>query len=299
MIIKKKYWNIAKRLSTAQLQKESDSDLLIDESDLFYVNIGKRGNNLFLGFYSKEGLKLAFEKYSVTHNLNELGFNDLVFIVNIDDPYVHKLSIYDRIQDPNHLLIEVVLKREIIKIDMPFTTPLNGKSYETLAIEWLCMQNPKASFTRSKPQLPGQHFPGLGMASKAVELMLITAWRLNLSGLLNTPQQYHNAYLYSRIFFYLNPEYEAMLTAMKRDTKKFPLPMVAWAVEWGTVYDKKTGKPLVWPAGKQIVPLDEELKDFFDSRVYRNYVKERSKEYAYELDLEKYNRRKEQTKEGE
>lgn len=90
-----------------------------------------------------------------------------------------------------------------------------------------------------------------------------------------------------------------MLTAMKRDTKKFPLPMVAWAVEWGTVYDKKTGKPLVWPAGKQIVPLDEELKDFFDSRVYRNYVKERSKEYAYELDLEKYNRRKEQTKEGE
>ena len=288
MIIKKKYWNIAKRLTTAQLQKESDADLLFDESDLFNVNIGRRGNNLFLGFYSREGLRLAFEKYSVFGTLRDLGFTDLLFLVNTDDPYLHKLSIYDGVQDPEHLLIEVVLKRELVTINMPFETEINGTTYETLAIEWLCMQNPRKSFSETRPQLPAQAYPGLGMASKAVELLMITAWRLNLSGVVNTPQHYHNAYLYSRIFFYLNPEYEAMLIAMKRDMEGHPLNVVAWAIEWGAVVEKNSGKPLTWPAGKQIVPLNERLKDFFNSRTYRHYVKEKSRDYAFELDMEKY-----------
>ena len=88
---------------------------------------------------------------------------------------------------------------------MPFDTEYNGKSYETIAIEWMSLQNPYGEFTKDRPQLPGQQKPGLGVASKAVELLIIMAWRLNLSGLLNTPDHYHNAYLYSRIFYYLNP----------------------------------------------------------------------------------------------
>ena len=179
---------------------------------------------------------------------------------------------------------------------MPFEHELNGKKFETLSIEWMAMQNPKKQFSKQRPRLPGQQYPGLGLASKAIELLMILAWRLKLCGLLNSPENYHNAYLYSRIFFYLNPENQARLLALKRDTQKYPLADVAWALEWGLIKDLNSAKPLQWPAGKQIVPLNGELKSLFNSRLYRQYVKEHLKNFRYELDYKKYKERKRRVK---
>jgi len=283
LIIKKRYWNIAKRLSTVQLQKESSDQPDFSESDLFNINIGQRGNSFFLGYYSYEGLKLVFEKYGIMRELAEKGFTNVILKVDTSDPYIHKLTLYDRFKKPDKVLVEVVLRRQMIEIQMPFKTPLNGRKYEVLSIEWMEMQNPNGSFTKERPRLPGQHFPGLGMASKAIELLMVTAWRLNLAGLLNTPQNYHNAYLYSRIFFYINPEDQARLKAMKRDLGHWELARVAWAIERGEVHDAISGQILQWPASKQIVPLNTELKALFNSRIYRKFVRERAKSFKFEF----------------
>ena len=161
----------------------------------------------------------------------------------------------------------------------------------------MCLQNPYESFSKDRPRLPGQVYPGLGMASKSVELLMITAWRLNLAGLLNTPQHYHNAVLYSRIFYYIEPQYQAMLKAMQRDLKRFPLYKIAWAVEWGAVRHADSGETLQWPAAKQIVPLNDQLKELFSSKVYRSFVRAEAKNYHFELDENKYKSMKEKHKE--
>jgi len=288
MRLQNKYWSIAKRLTTAQLQKNSGAADFQLEDELFNVNIGRRGGDLFLGYYSKEGLRLVFEKYGVFDALKRLGYDPLVFKVDTDDPYVHKISLYYKEKDPKRLLAEVVLKREILTIAMPFNTALNGRKYETLSIEWLAMQKPGHAFLKKRPRLPGQQYPGLGLASRAVELLLITAWRLKLSGLLNTPQYYHNAYLYSKIFFYINPEHQAKLKAMQRDLANYSLDQVAWALEWGAVKEKNTALPFKWFPGRQIVPLEENLKKLFNSRAYRQLVKTQAKNYCFELDIKKY-----------
>ncbi len=291
--VQKKYWNIAKRLTTAELQKsDSRSDYLLEE-DLFNVNIGKRGNELFLGFYSKQGLNLVFEKYGIFNTLKNIGFKSPLLDIDTSDAYVHKLTIHDKSKKPENLLAEIVLKKEIITIDMPFKTSLNGRQFEVLAIEWMSMQNPKKLFSADRPQLPGQQYPGLGIASKAIELLIIISWRLKLSGLLNTPDHYHNAYLYSRIFFYLDPGFQARLKALHRDMAGHSLDEAAWALEWGAVKDLNTNQPLKWTPGKEIVPLNSDIKKLFNSFTYRLLVKKMSKNFKYELDMEKYREFKE------
>ncbi|MEJ2544806.1 MAG: hypothetical protein P8Y99_12135 [Calditrichaceae bacterium] len=293
MNIPKKYWQIAKRLTSVQLQKQEDNGDIISEKDLFNINIGKRGHNLFLGYYSLEGIKLAFEKYDVLKKLQEKGFTNLVYEMNTSDPYVHKLIVFHKKKSPQNMLMELVLKKYNVIIDMPFDTKYNGNSYETIAIEWMCLQNPYTEFTEGRPQLPGQQHPGLGIASKAVELLMIMSWRLNLCGLVNTPDHYHNASLYSRIFYYLNPEYQARMLAIMRDLNKYSLDKIAWAIEWGTVVELNSDKPVKWQVGKQIVPLHQDLKDLFNSKEYKNTVNQKMKKYKFKLNIEKYNKIKE------
>ncbi len=286
--IQKKYWQVAKKLTTAQLQKENSGQSFLMEEDFFNIDIGKRGHSFFLGYYSKAGIELALEKYDVKKILREKGFEKLVLNLDTNDPYRHRLTVYDKIQESDKMLFELILKKERIQIDMPFKTDLNGKTFETIAIEWMCMQNPYKDFTPAKPILPGQRFPGLGMASKAVELLIIISWRLKLAGLVNIPQHFHNACLYSKVFYYIDPLDQAKMLAMIRDTKIYPLEKVAWAMEYGAITDLNTGQPAEWFVSKQIIPLDSQLKKLFNSRAYRQLVKKEVQNYKYKLDIQKY-----------
>ncbi len=292
--VPKRYWRIAKRLSIADLQKLDDSESFFSEKDLFQVNIGQRSEGLFLGFYSKKGIETALQRYGITRELADKGFKHLIFELDTSDPYIHRLVIYDREKSARRLLIEVVLRKKMIEIQMPFRTHLNGKVFETLAIEWLCMQNPDQRFSEERPRLPGQQFPGLGMASRAVEILIITAWRLNLAGLLNTPDHFHNAYLYSRIFYYLDPEIQARFVALCRDLKAYSVHDISWAIEWGAVIDEKTQKPMEWFIGEQMVPLFSDLKNLFESREYKNLVEEKSKDFKFRMDKDKFEKYKNQ-----
>ncbi len=282
--INKNYWQIAKRLSTAQLQLDSYDNAYITDMDLFNAESGGMGHNFFLGFYSHKGFELIVKKYGILETLREIGFKNIEYKIDTSDPYIHKITFYDN----KRMLIEAVLKREIITLNLPFYPKANGKRITILSIEWLSMQNPDADFTADRPRLPGQQYPGLGLASRAVELMMIAAWRLKLAVLVNKPQQYHNAYLYSKIFFYLNPEHQAVLMAISRDTKKHPLHKTAWAIEWGALIDEVENKPFTWTASQQIVPLDVELKKAFNSWEYRRLVKKLSGKYKFRINEDKY-----------
>ncbi|MCK5344934.1 MAG: hypothetical protein KAR20_16100, partial [Candidatus Heimdallarchaeota archaeon] len=112
MKISKKYWQIAKRLTTVQLQKDLSDSSYFTEQDLFNVDIGRRGHNFFLGYYSREGLKLIIEKYGIFDLLKSMGFSQLSYSIDTDDPYVHKLTVYDA----KRMLIEVVLKRDTFNL---------------------------------------------------------------------------------------------------------------------------------------------------------------------------------------
>lgn len=284
-----KYWWIARQLKTNQLQKRSSEDLKFSEATMFNKDIGQRGGNLFLGFYSEEGIIDALEKYGVYRLLKKKGFNNLMTVVDTSDIYKHRLSIYFKQKDVNHLLVEIVLRKEFINIKLPFETELDNYKFETLKIDWLCMQDPTKVFDSNRPQLPGQKYPGLGFSNVAIEILMIISWRLNLAALLNIPEHFHNAYFYSKIFHYINPHTEAKFLALTKQLAKYKIVKSTWAIEWECIIDIEQNKPFVWMVDQQIVPVDAKLKKIFNGTEYRKYIKNHKNNFKFKFDEEKYN----------
>jgi len=283
-----KYWRIAKRLQTEQLQRTSTDEIQFTDQDLFHLDIGRRGSSFFLGFYSKEGLKMALTKYGVYKLLNARGFKKILTDIDTTDPYKHRISLYNDHKHKDQLLIELVVRKYFFSLNLPYESPFNGNNYTGLAIDWLLIQDINAEFTAEKPRLPGQRKPGMGLSSIVLELMLITCWRLNLAGIINVPEHYHNAYLYSRIFYYFNPIAQAKFLALRSKFKKYPLHKISWGIDWGCVTDLDSGKPFDWFVHHQIVPLHKDLQNVFNGREYDKYVRSMISKYSFAFDEEKY-----------
>lgn len=281
MRIKNKFWRIARRLQTEQLQRRSRDDFSFDDADLFNLDIGQRGGKFFLGYYSDEGINLALQKYGVFKELKKLGFDDVKIYIDTSDTFKHKVSCYSGQRSPQNMLIELVLRKQYFDVNLPFENNVQGRSFQALVIDWLCMQDPRAKFTKKRPQLPGQNYPGLGMSSIIVELLLIICWRLNLSALMNIPEHYHNAVFYSKAFHYLDPENEARFIALKESFPEMSLYDLTWAVERGEIVNVATGEPFKWVVGEQIVPLKRILSDVFSGKDYKKFVLEKKRWYRF------------------
>ena len=288
MIFSHKFWCIARRLHKKNLHQPKMTDLDLSEDDLFNLDIGKRGGDFFLGYYSREGVKLALEKYGVYAELKNRGFENVVTVIDTSDLYKHKISVFNEKKNQQNLLIELVLRKSFFKLNLPFHSKLNGKCFQSLTIDWLSMQNPKGAFTPRKPRLPGQKHPGLGMSIIAVELLMIICWRLKLTGLVNFPGHFHNAFLYSKIFYYLDPAAQAKYLAIKKTFKSFPLDKLSWGIDWGCVKDLNTNETFTWIVSEQIVPVDERLKKLFTGKKYKKYVNDKMKEFKFTFDEAKY-----------
>ncbi|MEJ2633961.1 MAG: hypothetical protein P8184_01560 [Calditrichia bacterium] len=291
----RKLHKIARRLTTHQLRRLREKDVSFGFDDLFTSTPQQCASPYFLGYYSPAGIEYALEKYGLYEELRRRGYDDFKLIINTEDPYKQRIALYFEKKQPDHLLGELVVKRKHVTVYPPFPTRIHGRTFEGIAVEWLCMQNPKGAFTSEKPRLPGQKYPGLGMGVMVMEMLIIMCGRLRTAGLLNIPEHFHNAQMYSSHFFYLDPLYEAKRVAMERDLLfGLTLSQVSWAVELDCVLEN--GKPFKWHNAEQIIPLDRGLKDYFKSKAYKQYVKETAKEFSYSLDEDKWSRKRDAEK---
>jgi hypothetical protein len=101
-------------------------------------------------------------------------------------------------------------------------------------VEWLAMQNPRKEFTPRRPQLPGQRFPGLGVGREFAQMLrylsveqrnggpklicssfffflfLILMCVADRDGLMEVPEHFHNAVIYSigQSYYFVNPSFQ-------------------------------------------------------------------------------------------
>jgi hypothetical protein len=264
---------------------------LVDESEIYSQLAVNKGSLLFLGRYSLNEVMAVLAKKSFLKEARKRFLWPLEFELDSSGHPSQRLRIFLKPAGPENLIVDLKVK------EMPFAParppaglppfqPQNG-----LALEWLTIQNPLAKFTGDQIPLPGQVRPGLGIRKKIMDLFVYLARLMRKDCLLAFPAYYHNAVLFSRYFRFWNPYKEAEVLAIRRLFVRMPFKELAWVIHLNCLR-RADGSVYEWKAEEQLFPLTRGLKDYFDSRPYREAVRSETRRLDFTIDREAFERKK-------
>lgn len=263
---------------------------LVDEREIFTELAGKKGSSLFLGRYSLNEVLAVLDKKGFLKEARQRFLWPLAYEIDSSAYPLQRLQIYLREPGPENLIVDVKVKETPF---VPKETPDRIAALppqKALAFEWLTLQNPLMKFGGQFTPLPGQTRPGLSMGSRIMDLFLYLGRLTRKDCLLAFPAYFHNAVLFSRYFHFWNPRKEAEVLAIHRNFSHMPFKQLAWVVhlnclrrEDGTVYE--------WAAEEQLYPMTRPLKEYFDSRRYKDIVKGGRKAPAFSVDWPEFERK--------
>ncbi len=245
----KRYRYIGRLFDAQELSGATGSDNFgITEADLYLPGWGANRETRFLGFYTKNGLELLFERSGFLDRLRDVGFEHPTLVIRVDDRDTHTLRIFGA-PDLAELLVEIQLRRD--------RRLLPG--FELLSIEWLLMQNPRAQFQPGRPRLPGQEHPGLGLLNDAVAMLRVSCERLHLDGLAFVPSAYHIAAFGRGRLYFVDAQSRATFAALHQLLAGLPLAEATRAVAEGRVSYADTGEPFAWKPAPMVLPVSRRL----------------------------------------
>ncbi len=266
--LRSRYARVASSLDPRELRGDTGDDIEITEEDVLGALGVAPTNRRFLDYYSNHGLEVAFERYGVMDRIRARGFRDLSFELDPSDPGRQVLRIRGRSLGRRDLmlLVELVLRRRYKPAFIP-----GRERVEWLFVEWLLLQDPTRSFSLARPPLPGQDHPGLGIALEIQEILVQACRRLELAGLMDRPAHYHNALYCAAEWRFVDPSVEGRFRALRAALAGLELVEATYAVEQGRMR-LDDGEPVRWLAEDHVLPVDPELKAYFESAEYRAAV---------------------------
>ncbi len=282
--------NRLKNLMYVRPQRPAADFLELDFSGAVDELLYKKKGDLFLNLYSSEELLDLFDRMGISRKITACGFPDIGIRISGENPFDHRLRLYSEGGGESQLLMELVVKEGIFEPKRIFVEDFEFKNIRMLMIEWLSLQNPRAKFDKKRPRLPGQKFPGLGILMDLERVLMCICERLGYEGVIDVPEYFHGALMYSPKFFFYDPEMEGKLHAMMRDLKDIPLATASAAVLLNCVINEATGEFFDWSPGEQILPISEKMKNYFQSDRYDDLVLKARSENSFSLDIDKLER---------
>ncbi len=243
--------------------------------------------DLFLNRYEERELLDMIEAVGLAGFLRQEGFTKPLIRIDRDPNNIHYLRLYHDRADPDRLLMDLRLSQILYTPGTKSARAIApGGRFNVLAIEWISLQNPRRKFTAGRPRLPGQDRPGLGAVRFLGPLMEAMARDLLADAVLDVPEHFHAAVMYSKYFTCMDPAREGMIKGVLRDLGSHPLALLSWAFTDGAILDAATGQAVPFEPSEQILPITEKLIDHFASRDYRGRVEEEmnGKKYILEFD---------------
>ncbi len=214
------------------------SALALTEDDIL-SDLGGRGMReaKLLGFYTASGLEFALARYGILSHLRRLGYGSFRVVVD-SESRGDRMRLFASSGGQEHLLFETVLEKKQI-LDDTF-----------LYVHWLTLRHPRGKFSNTRPRLPGQEEPGLGLAQEAGQLLARTAERLGLAGLAFRPAWLHTAYAARHRFVFADAARQGRFEALLRDLAGVPLGVLTVALAEGRVL--LGGAPYTWEADEMV-----------------------------------------------
>jgi len=209
----------------------------------------------FLGRYSRHGIELALEETGLMDRLRSRGYRDLRLDLDLGDPLGHLLRIVE--QDDGERTVLFELRVRIDRAVLPGRT--------MLLVEWLLIQDARGRYEMTRPLLPGQQHPGMGLLRDTAAVLIVVCERLDLDGIAYTPSHYHLAHMSHPAGRFADPEREGRYLAISRAVGHLPLDEAAAAVHGGRVVDDATGATLDWEPALVVLPVSERLKAWLEA----------------------------------
>lgn len=240
-----------KRVARSLKAESLGNTPLLTEADVAdALGLPRSGPPRLLGFYTADGVELALERYRVLPHIRRLGYGSLHVVIDRAGPYDRaRLMALDALTQAEVVLIEVELERRRIG------------SGTFLFVNWLSLRNPRARFSATRPQLPGQEVPGLGLAKEMSHLLALMATRLLLDGVAFRPSWFHMAFAARHESRFVNPRRQGRFEALCRDLREVPLLEATRALADGRV--TLNGQRYVWEADEMVRwlhPPDDETE---------------------------------------
>ncbi|OIO61691.1 MAG: hypothetical protein AUJ47_09065 [Candidatus Marinimicrobia bacterium CG1_02_48_14] len=288
--LEKKFRRIAQKLTYLEFQAGLSDDISLSLDDLFSDGKPAQRSDLFLGKFSRDGIALIIKRFGFDQLLRRRGLGKLEITVDTNDPYRHILRIYHNAQHtPDHLVCEFVTHQDVLRAKDSLKFGYEFGAIKVLNIEWMTLQNPSLEFLPTRPALPGQRFPGLGIGDEVLTLLTIMGRSLGVDGLLNVPQYYHTALMFSKRFHFVNPKMQATVQTITRDLwNRHRLATIAWAIYYECLYDEINQRYFIWEPEEQLVPVTSMLRKYFQSEEYDQGVNAAMKAMKFRLDEVKF-----------
>jgi len=274
--------------------KDSSKDrktFLIEQDDLFADLEEKRGSSLFLGKYTFREAGRVMHKRSFVKEAQKRSLWPIKVVVDSTEfPPLQRLQFFHNIPAPENLVVDLKIRegRYLPHCELPFE--FSYGEYTFLVLEWLTLQNPLLEFSKDYTPLPGQKYPGLGLGRKFFDLFEYLARLNNNDGILAFPAYFHNAILFLRDFYFLNPVKRGEIQAIRDAFPDISFKQLAWIVNLGCLYDEN-GKMYEWKSGEMVSPVRRELRSFLESKLYWDKVEDSQTGLRYSVDWDKFRRK--------
>jgi len=258
---------------------------LINEAEIFGELAERRGTSLLLGRFTVAEVIVLMNKKGFLKEARKRGLWPLEFDLDSSEYPLQRFRIFLGHKDPVLAILDLKIRESSFDPRGRNLPGLGPTPLKTLNLEWLTLQNPQADFSEKRGALPGQQHPGLGMSKRIMDVFTFLGKRTHRDGLLAFPAFYHNAVLFSRYFRFLNPDKEGEVTAIRRTFSHMPIKQLAWIVHLGCLRGRD-GVPYEWKSEEQFQPLRREVGEYFDSRSYRDRVRDATRSAEFTVDWE-------------
>jgi hypothetical protein len=274
--MKSVFSDLRERLISFQVDSAANHpfDLSITEEDL-EQDLRREGTNRLLERFNEAEVFTALKDYGVMKHLSEKGFPNPKLVIRSMDPFRQSVKLFESKtspEDEDHMLCEL----RVFDAHVKGLCPASGDTLDmdTLVVDWLVFQNPRAEFSPERPRLPGQKYPGLGIMRSCMTAILDLARQTGKEAVINIPEYYHNAILYSAAFHFFSPFVEGRFCALQEFLANLNLAQASHAVSSGKIWNDTKGEVFVWKPHEQVLGITDRIKNYFNSQEYVGPVKD-------------------------